>query len=83
MVNGGRKSPLTANSNKALTISNHITNFSDHLRKTEKNMEYVYIVRKFVDLHDPFIERKIFKVSEYRQGGGLIPSSDTRVTPFR
>ena len=52
VVNGERKSPLAANSYKALTISNHITNFSDHFRKTEKNMEYVYIVRKFVDLHD-------------------------------
>lgn len=52
MVNGERKSHLAANSYKALTISNHVTNSSDHFRKTENNMEYVYIVRKSVDLHD-------------------------------
>lgn len=34
MVND-EKSPLTANTNKILTIPNNITNSNDYLRKTE------------------------------------------------
>ena len=52
VVNGERKSPLAANSTKALTISNRITNFNGHFRKIEQNMEYIYIARNFVYLFD-------------------------------
>lgn len=53
MVNDERKSHLAANSNKALTTLNHITNSNCNLRKIKGNIECVYIIIDFIELFDP------------------------------
>lgn len=77
VVNGERKSHLAANSYKPWPFQTTLPIPVIIFRKTENNMEYVYIVRK-CELHQSmkmatFIERKIFKVSVQTGGDQYHP----------